>query len=828
MKLALVFLMDTLLDLRYALRRLAANPGFTCAAVLTLALGIGANTAIYSVIDGVLLHPVPFPEPERLVYLDEKTGKDEGSISYLNLVDWQKQNQGFEGIAGWLNDLLTLTGRGEAEQMMVKRVSSNFFSVLRVQPLAGRVFTAEEDRRGGAPVVMLGEDFWRRRFGADPKMVGQTLTLNGTDYAVIGIVPSRVRLDREGKSFNNDVFVPLGQQGDPLFYERGVGYGTLGVGRLKAGVSVEQAQAEMSGIMANLEREYPDDNSHKEASLAPFISHEIGDLRPALLALGAAVGFVLLIACTNIANLTLARSAGRSQEFAVRIALGAGRGRLTRQLLTESVVLSLGAGALGILIADWTTDAALRVLPSALPAIARVAINSRVLWFSFGVSAVTGVLFGLVPALKASSIGLQESLKQGGRGAIRGRHRIQHALIVAEVALTMVLLVGAGLMMRSLQKIWNVNPGLNPDGVTVFYTGLSGAHAANPAAIRTAAKELNDRLSTLPGVTAASVEFGGLPFQGNTSLGFTSEFDPPMPKAGAAGPRNLRIATFYAGGPDYFKTMGIPLLRGRAFTPQDTVDHPLVLIVDEELARAVFPGQDALGKHLRIQLFGAPAEIIGIAGHVKHAGLDSDATAAIRSQMYAPYEQLPDAILPLATSVVTCVVRSNVATADLMKSVRREMASFDSERAVHSERSMVEAISDSLAKRRFSLMVLGAFAGLALVLAMIGIYGVVSYFVSQRTNEIGVRLALGARAGDIFLDVLGEGGKLGAIGVGLGLAGAAGLTRLMQSMLFGVSSTDVATFAGAAVALFGLTMVACYLPARRAVRIDPMAALRSE
>ena len=324
------------------------------------------------------------------------------------------------------------------------------------------------------------------------------------------------------------------------------------------------------------------------------------------------------------------------------------------------------------------------------------------------------------------------------------------------------------------------------------------------------------------------MEFGGLPFQGNTTLGFTSEFDPPPPKPGAAGARALRLATFYAGGPDYFKAMGIPLLRGRAFTQQDTADHPLVLIVDEELARAVFPGQDALGKHLRIQLFGAPAEIIGIAGHVKHAGLDSDATASIRSQMYAPYLQLPDPILPLWTSVMTCVVRSNVATSELMKSVRREMAAFDSERAVHGELSMAEAISGSLAKRRFSLMVLGAFAGTALVLAMIGIYGVVSYLVSQRTNEIGVRLALGAKAGDIFLDVLGEGGKLGAIGVGLGLAGAAGLTRLMASMLFGVSSTDVATFAGAAVALFGLTMLACYMPARRAVRIDPMAALRSE
>ncbi len=821
--------MDTILDLRYALRKLAKNPGFTFVAVLTLALGIGANTAIYSVIDGVLLHPVPFPEADRLVALFQKARNEEkNSVSYPNLLDWQKQSQTFEGIAGGLNQSVTLTGHGQPEELMDILVSSNFFSVLRVNPVLGRTFTAAEDEREAAPVAMLGEDFWRRRFGADPKMVGQTLTLNGRPYTIIGIVPASVRLERDGNSFKNDAFLPLGQETDPFFYRRGVGYGTIGLGRLKPGVTVAQAQAEMSTISDNLAKAYPEDDGDVQANLIPFTKDVIGDLRPTLFALGAAVGFVLLIACTNIANLALARSAGRSQEFAVRMALGAGRGRLVRQLLTESAVLSIGAGALGVLIADWSTDAALRVLPSALPAISNVAINPRVLLFSFAVSALTGVLFGLVPALKAAGVNLQDSLKQGGRGAVRGRYRIQHALIVAEVALTLVLLVGAGLMMRSLQKLWNVSPGFNPDGVLMFYTGLSGEHAANPAAIRAAFGEINDRLSALPGVDAASVEIGGLPFLGNTTLEFRSEND-PLPSTAAERSGGIRLAHFYAVGPDHFKAMGIPLLRGRPFTRQDAADHPLVVIVDEELARTVFPGQDALGKHIAIGLYdNRRAEIVGIAGHVKHSGLDLDATATGRAQMYSPYGQLPDTFLTLAANEITGIVRSKIAPAVLLSSIRKELGNFDGGRAVHNERMMTEAISESLASRRFSLMVLGAFAGTALLLAMIGIYGVVSYFVSQRTSEIGLRLALGVQPRDVFLDVLGEGGKLGAIGVALGLAGSVALTRLMASMLFGISATDRITFAGAAILLFGLTMLACYLPARRAVRIDPMAALRCE
>ena len=420
--------MNTIQDVRFALRTLANKPGFTCLAVLTLALGIGANTAIYSVIDGVLLHPIPFSEPERLVALYQKTHSSEkNAVSYPNLLDWQRQSQTFEAIAGVRDDGFTLTTHGQPEPVMGLMVSSNFFSVLRVQPLLGRTFTREEDQRGAQPVALLGEEFWKRRFSADPQIIGQTLMLDGREYAIIGIVPAIVRMVWSHDSFFNDVFTPIGQYDDPLFYNRGTGNETAGLGRLKPGVTLAQAQAEMKTIMTNLATAYPDEDANTEANLISFKQDAVGDLQPTLLALCAAVGFVLLIACANVANLTLARSESRTQEFAVRMALGAGRGRLIRQLLTESAVLSIGAGVVGLLIASWTTDAAVAGLPSVLPAISHIDINGRVLLFAFGVSALTGVLFGVAPAVRASGVSLQQSLKQGGRGAIRGRYHVQHA-----------------------------------------------------------------------------------------------------------------------------------------------------------------------------------------------------------------------------------------------------------------------------------------------------------------------------------------------------------------------------------------------------------------
>jgi predicted permease len=811
-------------DLRFALRSFRKNPGFTCAAVLTLALGIGANTAIYSVIDGVLLHPIPFPDPDGLAVMYQAVpSSNKNSVSYPNFLDWQRRAQSFEAIAGWRNDGFTLTEKGAPEFAVGTMISSNFLSVLRIQPLLGRMFTQEEDQRGADHVALLGEAFWKRRFAADPNIVGKTLRLDERDYTVIGVVPASVRLDRGKNTLFNDVFLPIGQYEAAHFYERGTGDNLRGLARLKSGVTLAQAQAEMDAVMRSLADEYPNENASTRANLVPFKEDVAGDLRPTILALGVAVGFVLLIACTNVANLLFARSIGRSQEFGVRIALGARRGRLVRQILTESAVLAIAGGATGVMIASWCISAVLSLLPSILPAIAQIEINGRVLLFSFAISLSTTAVFGFAPAFNVFSVSVHETLKHGGRGAITPRYRAQRLLIVTEIALTLVLLVGSGLMIRSLQKLWKVDPGFDPEGLLVFYTGISPNRAATPEKIRNAFQDLNDRLAAIPGVEAASVEVGGLPFIGNTTMGFQSEADRDTRRV-----REMRTAHFYAVSPDHFRTMGIPL-RGRSFTKQDTANSPLVTVVDEELARSVFPEQNPIGKHLRLALFdGRAVEIVGVAGHVTHAGLDTDATDKERLEFYFPVTQLPDVILPLATNIVTGIVRSKAPPETLMHSIRTELAAFDSSRAVGNEQLMTDAIAASLAPRRFSLFVLGTFALMALFLSLVGIYGVVAYFVGQRTSEIGLRMALGARPLDVFCGVLREGGTLALVGVITGSAAAAGLTRFMTTFLFGIGPTDATTFASAASLFFLLTLAACYIPARRAIRIDPMRALRSE
>jgi len=812
-------------DLAFAIRNFRSHPGFTCAALLTLALGIGANTAVYSVIDGVLLHPVPFPESDRLVALYQKGAlADKNSVSYPNLLDWQRMSQTFEGIAGWRTDGFTLTLKGQPEQLLGLMVSSNFFSVLRVQPLLGRTFTPDEDRRGGHPVLLLGEDFWKRRFAADPKILGTSVTIQQTAYEVIGVVPSNVRLSRNFDSFMNDVFLPIGQRDFELFYDRGASDGTAGLGRLKAGVSLAEAKAEMDTIMSGLVKEYPNDNAGVGVNVIGYEEDLIAGLRSTLVALGAAVALVLIIACTNVASLMLAWSTRRSPEFGIRLALGAGRRRLIRQLLTESAALSLAGGFLGVLIAVWGTEAALAVLPSALPPMSHVEINARVLFFSFALSLLTAILFGVFPAIKAGRVTLHETLKQGGRGLVRTQHRAQRVVIVAEVALTLVLLVGSGLLIRSLQKVWSVDPGFDPENLVMFYTGISPARADTPDEIRAAMAEIGDRLAKVPGVESASTQVGGLPFIGNSTISFSREDEPQPDRLG-----EMRVANFYAVGPDHFETMRIPLVRGRSFTRQDAATSSLVTIIDEELARTAFPGEDPLGKHIVTSLFDPrPTEIVGIARHVTHSGLDTDATARIRSQFYFPIVQLPEVILPFAVRAVAGIVRSSVPPPALTASIRREMTAFDSSNAISKELIMTDAIRTSLAGRRFALMVLAAFSVIALVLSVAGIYGVVSYFVNQRTSEFGLRMALGAQSWNILYDVLGAGGKLVAIGLVVGIAGAAGLTRLMQSLLFNVSPVDFIAFALASLTLSAATLLACYIPARRAAHVDPLTALRDQ
>jgi predicted permease len=820
------FFSTLLQDVRFALRTLRKSPGFTCAALLTLALGIGANTAIYTIIDGVLLHPIPFANPEKLVAIYQKTPRSEkNSIPYLNFLEWQKQTQTFESIAGWRSDGFALTGRGAPEELMGMMVSENFFSVLRVEPLLGRTFTKDEDQRGGRRVVLLGEDFWKRRFAGDRSILGQTLTLEGNDYTVIGIAPRSIRLAGGDNTFQNDVFTALGQYEAFEFYSHGTGNGTLGIGRLKPGATLAEARAEMDTIMRNLAAEYPRDlGDQPTAQLISYRDDVIGNLQPILLALTTAVGFVLLIACTNVANLALARSTRRTDEFGIRVALGAARGRIIRQLLTESLVVSIAGGVIGVSLASLAENAALAVMPSALPPLADVQLNNRVFLFAFGLSLLTGILFGFAPALKASGLDVYETLKQGGRGALRTHRGAQRLLIIAEVAFTLILLVGTGLMIRSLHNLWNVDPGFNPQDVLTFYIGLSPERSSSPEKTRASFHELNERLAAIPGVESASLQMGGLPFMGNTTIGFR-----PDDGTDTGRPSESRPARFYAVGTEHFKTMGIRLLRGRGFNEDDKTASPLVTVVDEELARAAFPGQDPIGKRIRVGLFGPrPIEIVGVARHVKHMGLDSDATDKVRPQYYFSINQVPDRVLPLAATAVAGIVRSKVAPETLLASIRSELAAFESDRAIASERLMTDAIARTLARRRFSLIVLGTFAVIALALSIVGIYGVVSYLVSQRTDEIGLRMALGARPHTILLGVLREGGELGGIGVAIGLAGATGLTRLMTTLLFATSPTDLLTFSSASILLFGLTLLASTIPARRAVRIDPMTALRHD
>jgi len=804
-------------DLQFAVRTFRRSPGFTFAVLFTLALGIGANTAIFSVVDGALLHPAPFPEADRLasLYQTLPQGGDRNAVSYPNLLDWQQQSQTFEAIAGVRMVTFTLTGRGDPERIAGLAVSSNLLSVLRTQPLLGRMFTKEEDQRGGRPVILLAERYWKSRFAADPKIIGQALRLDGREVEVIGIMPARVRL----RGYADQTFTPLGQNDNPSFYNRGTGDDTEGLGRLRPGISLTQARAEMDSIMRNLVAQYPNENYKSGVNVLSYVEDISGNLRPVLLALSVAVVFVLLIACTNVANLFLARSANRTQEFSIRIALGAGRGRMIRQLLTESVILSVAGGAFGLLIAYWYTQAALSILPSVLPSTSEIGMNHRVLWFSFALSLLTSLLFGLGPAFRAGTVSIYENLKQGGRSILSARHRAQSILIVAEVALTLMLVVGAGLMMRSLQSLWATSPGFRPENVLVFHMSLSPQLASTPEKIRQAFRELNDRLTGLPGVESASVEVGALPFMGHTTIGFSREDDTATAK------NELRIANVYAIGRDHFRAMGIPLLRGRSFTGLETDKSPPVAIVDEELAREVFPGQDALGRHIRPGLSGPPIEIVGIAGHVKHDGIDSDATAKFRAEIYFPLSQFPDEALQGAAQDVTGVVHSRTNPATLMDSIRKDLRSFNGDRAVSGEWLMTDAIANSFAPRRFSLVILGAFAAVALILAIVGVYGVVSYFVSQRTNEIGVRMALGAQPRDILFAVLRDGTMMGGIGVAIGLLGAIALTRLMASLLFGISPTDSLTFASAAALLVGFTLLASYLPARRAALLSPLVAM---
>jgi predicted permease len=811
-------------DLRYGLRMLVKSPGYTAIAILTLALGIGANSALFSVINGVLLNPLPFPEPNQLVTLHEsKPNFDRGSVSFPNFLDWQKDNHTFASIAIARPYAFSLTGMGEAEQINGEFVTSDFFPLLGVQPVIGRTFSPGEDRVGAAPVALISAGLWQRKFGGKPDVLGKTMTLDARDYIIIGVVPASFHLAIPGFR-DRSLYVPVGQWNNNLLLSRGAGLGFHGVGRLKPGVSIAQAQADMDGVTRDLAAAYPDTDKGIGAKLILLKQQMVGDVQSVLLVLLGAVGCVLLIACVNVANLLLARSAGRAQEFAIRVALGANRVRIIRQLLTESVLLALAGGLLGLLLAAWGTRAALGLLPAALPRAEEIGLDTHVLIFTMAMSLVAGILFGMVPALKVSQPNLHGKLKEGGRGASGARHRAQGVFVVVETALALVLLVGAGLMTRSLVRIWNVDPGFNPKNVLSFGVSLPPSlMKAGPDTIRAAFREFDARMASIPGVRAVSQSWGSFPMGSDDENLFWFEG-----QSKPASNSEMSWGIDYIVEPDYLRALGIALLRGRFFSNQDNEHAPRVVVVDDVFAAKYFPNQEPIGKRIHLSLDDDPAEIVGVVGHVKQWGLDADDLQPLRAQFYLACAQMPDKFVGLTPSGSGVVVRFDPRATGLFDSIRHASTQMSNQQVIFGAQSMEEIISDSLADRRFSMILLGIFAALALVLASIGIYGVISYLVGQRTHEIGVRIALGAQRTDILRLILSQGGRMAGIGIIIGFAAALGLTRLMANLLFGVKPTDPLTFVAVAMLLCGIALAACYVPARRAMRVDPMVALRYE
>jgi predicted permease len=811
-------------DIRFGARVLWKSRGFTIVAIVTLALGIGGNTAIFSIVSGVLLHPLPFPQPEQLVALHEsKPNFNQGSISYPNFLDWQKDNRTFSAIAVARRYAFSLTGKGEAEQVNAEFVSGSFFPLLGVNPILGRTFTPAEEQAGAAPVALISEGLWRRKFSSSSNVLGQSITLDGRNFTIVGVIPASFHL-RLPSFRERDIYAPIRQWNNSILMNRDAGLGFHGIGRLKPGVTLAQAQADMDEVTRNLAIAFPDADKGIGADIVPLKEQIVGDVRPFLLVLLAAVGFVLLLACVNVASLLLARSAGRRREFAVRTALGASRRRIVCQLLTESLLLGIASGAVGLLLAVWGTHAALGLVPVALPRIDEIGLDFRVLAFASALSLLSGTLFGLVPAWKTSQTDPQTALKEGGRGSTGTHNRAQSAFVVAEMAVALVLLIGAGLMVRSLARLANVDPGFNPRNVVNF--GLSfppSMSHATPDQTRAAIRNLDDKLNSTAGVTAVSQVWGALPMGSDDEQLFW--LDGHTKPANESG---MSWGVDYIVEPDYLKVMQIALKRGRFFTPQDDEHSPLVAVVDEVFARKFFPGQDPIGKRIVMNTSERRLEIVGVVDHVKQWGLDLDDTQSLRAQFYIPCMQMPDDFTAMISGGTGVVVRYTGNLAPVFDAIRRTSRQMSSQQVIYGDQTMESIIADSIAQRRFAMILLGAFAVMALVLASIGIYGVIAYVVGQRTQEIGIRIALGAQRRDVLGLILWQGTRLALLGVAIGIAGAFALTRLMTGLLYGVGATDPATFAGLALLLIAVAMAACYLPARRAMRVDPVAALRCE
>jgi putative ABC transport system permease protein len=798
---------------------LLKKPGFTVVAILALALGIGANTAIFSVVNAVLLRPLPFAEPDRLVIVwmdNRQQGVKEDIHSYPNYLDYRDQNKVFESLAAYRGTSLNLTGMGEPERVLGAASTASFFDVMRVAPVVGRVFTADEDQPGHDSVMMISYGLWQRRFGGDKNIVGKSVALSGATRTVIGVMPPDFRFPFK----DTDFWLPLAPPAE-LKDQRSAFWLDV-IGRLKPGVTLEQARAEMETIAKRLEQQYPNSNTNFGTNLVPLREQTVGPVRPALLILLGAVAFVLLIACANVANLLLGRAAAREREFAIRMAMGAGRRRIIRQLLVESLLLAFFGAALGIMLAVWGLDALKLMMPADMPRIDQIGLDARVLAFTISISCLTALLFGLAPALQASHPDLNETLKEGGgKGASKGvrSRQMRRVLVVAEVALALVLLVGAGLLLKSFSRLRDFNLGFRPEGLLTAKIQLPGLKYREDSQRRIFNRQLLERLSSTPGIESAgmitSVFLSKLPNSTNFSIEGRPDF---LPGQRVEVPLD-------SISPNYFQVIGTPIIKGRAFNDQDTENAPRTVIINETMARRFWPGEDPLGKRIKYGGLDTPESespwrtIVGVVADTRRTGFESE----VRSETFLPMAQEP----PGRTTLVVRAA-ANADPAGLAASVRSAVQAIDPEQPVYDIKTMTQWVSEIIAQRRLNMILLGTFALVALLLAAVGIYGVMSYSVTQRTHEIGIRMALGAQSRDVLKMILGQGMALTLIGITIGLIAALALTRLMSSLLFNVSAFDPLTFIAVSVLLTLIALLACFIPARRAMKVDPMIALRYE
>lgn len=809
---------DLYQDVRYALRTLRQRPGFSVVALSTLALGIGATTVMFTVIYGVLLKPLAYPEPDRLVTVHpqfEKFG-DNWGFAYPNFLDLRSATRSLEPVAAWTYGGATISEPGEPEYVTGRYITAELFSVLGLPLLRGRAFLVEEDQHGAAPVAIISSSLWQRRFGASPSAIGARLVYDGKSFTVVGIAPAGFRLDGEV-----DVLTPLGQNTDVRLQNRGARFIHV-VARLRPGVSMAQTHTELSVIAGHLAKQYPEFNDGMGLAPRSLQQELAGDVGSTLWLLLGAVSLVLLIACVNVASLLLALALSRERELAMRVALGAARSRLARQCLAESGVLGLIGGAFGVLAASIGVRPFVTLWPGLLPRAEEIRLDGHVLLFALAASLFSGLLFGLAPALRAPARDLEQSLRAGGRTLAGNSRRLHSGFVISEIALAVVLLTSAGILGKVLLRLSSLDPGINVHNVMAARVALSPTALTSPAKARAAWQDFLDRARHVPGVQSAALADIIPMRQGENTLGYWATAVPP--------PSNQAPSALASSvTPGYLNTMGLPLLRGRFFKEKDRIDSPLVVVIDEVMARHAFPGEDAVGKRLWIPAMSRePVQVIGVVGHVRHWGLAGDDQSHVRDQCYYPFAQVPDSLMRFFSSIMSIVVRTEVPPLSVVDDLRREVRGASADQTLYEVRTMEQLVSASLARQRFLLVLFGIFAGLALLLACIGIYGVLAYLTTQRVPEIGVRMALGASAREVLWLVLRHSLEMIALGVGVGAAAALLVARLLKNLVAGVQSIEPLTLVLMSAVLIVAALCASFVPAHRASRLDPMEALRQE